>query len=167
MVVAKSDLAYRSFVKQLRYRQLSREYLAIVKGKVEGRGTVDAPIGRHVSARKKMAVRVENGKSAVTHFRAWIPGEKASLLLVKLETGRTHQIRVHMQYIHHPVWGDQVYGGSRDSASRQMLHAFRISFKHPKTGRVKTFQAPPPKDFEEALLLVDLKKPDWKKFHWD
>lgn len=166
LVVAKTDAAYKSLVKQLRYRKLSREYLGIVKGKVEGRGTVDAPVGRHVSARKKMAVRPESGKKAVTHFSTLESNEKASLLHLKLETGRTHQIRVHLQYIHHPIWGDEVYGGPTASVNRQMLHAFRLSFQHPQTGSIKGFFAPPPLDFEECLSAFDLQIPSWKKVEW-
>jgi 23S rRNA pseudouridine1911/1915/1917 synthase len=166
LVVAKTDTAYKSLTKQLRYRKLSREYLGIVKGKVEGRGTVDAPVGRHVSARKKMAVRPESGKKAVTHFRTLESNEKASLMHLKLETGRTHQIRVHLQYIHHPIWGDEVYGGPTVPANRQMLHAFRLSFQHPRTDVLKDFFDPPPQDFEECLSALDLQVPSWEKVEW-
>lgn len=167
LVVAKSDLAYQGLVKQLRYRKLSREYLGLAKGKVEGRGTVDAPIGRHVSARKKMAVRPEGGKKAVTYFRTLEANETASLLHLKLETGRTHQIRVHLQYIHHPILGDEVYGGPLGPAQRQMLHAFRLSFLHPRSGSVKEFFVAPPKDFEDSLKAVGLSTHEWKKIEWE
>ncbi len=167
LVVAKTDRAYRSLVKQLRYRQLSREYLGIAKGKLAGRGMVDAPIGRHVNARKKMAVRAESGKKAVTYFRGLESNETASLLHLKLETGRTHQIRVHLQYIHHPILGDEVYGGSAAEARRQMLHAFRISFQHPATGSVKELFAAPPKDFEDCLSALGLPLPEWKNIVWE
>ena len=166
LVVAKTDAAYKSLVKQLRYRKLSREYLGIAKGKVEGAGKIDAPIGRHVSARKKMAVRAESGKAAVTHFRILSSAEKASLLHLKLETGRTHQIRVHLQYIHHPILGDEVYGGVDEAATRQMLHAFRLSFQHPQTGLSKGFSAPPPLDFEKCLSTMGLPIPKWKDVQW-
>jgi 23S rRNA pseudouridine1911/1915/1917 synthase len=166
LVVAKTDLAYKSLVKQLRYRKLSREYLGIVKGTMAGRGKVEAPIGRHVSARKKMAVRPETGKKALTHFRTLEQNEKSSLIHLKLETGRTHQIRVHLQFIHHPILGDQVYGGSEDSASRQMLHAFRLSLQHPQTGVFKSFFVPPPEDFENCLSGVGLQIPSWEKIEW-
>lgn len=167
LVVAKTDKAYRSLVRQLRGRKLGREYLGIVKGTVEGRGTVDAPIGRHVTARKKMAVRAEGGKPAVTHFRALESNEKASFLLLKLETGRTHQIRVHMAYIHHPIWGDGVYGGGGEGAARQMLHAFRISFQHPETGKVEAFAAPPPQDFVDCLSSLQIPPPAWSGVVWE
>jgi len=166
LVVAKTDVAYKSLVKQLRYRKLGREYLGIARGLMEGFGRVDAPIGRHAIARKKMAVRAETGKAAVTHFRTLAANEKASLLHLKLETGRTHQIRVHLQYIHHPILGDEVYGGSNELARRQMLHAFRISFQHPRTGTVEGFFAAPPKDFEECLSALGFQRPSWKEVEW-
>jgi 23S rRNA pseudouridine1911/1915/1917 synthase len=114
-----------------------------------------------------MAVNPEGGKGAKTHFTVLGKSEAASLLHLKLESGRTHQIRVHMQYIHHPILGDSVYGGSSELADRQMLHAFRISFQHPKTGLTKTYSAPPPKDFEECLLKLNLHPPEWKYLVWE
>jgi 23S rRNA pseudouridine1911/1915/1917 synthase len=167
LAVAKTDLAYKSLVKQLRYRKLSREYLGIVKGQIEGKGRVDAPIGRHVSARKKMAVRPETGKKALTYFVCLKAGAKASLLHLKLETGRTHQIRVHLQYIHHPILGDVVYGGGDEWASRPMLHAFRLSLQHPETGLLKVFFAPPPQDFENCLRAQGFQIPKWKDLVWE
>ncbi len=166
LVAAKSDLAYKSLVKQLKTRKLSREYLGIVKGDLEERGTVDAPLGRHASARKKMAVRPESGKTAVTHFAPLGSNETASLLHLKLETGRTHQIRVHMAFIKHPILGDSVYGEDSGLADRQMLHAFRISFQHPKKGTVETFWKEPPKDFLDCLTRLKIKAPKWEKIHW-
>lgn len=167
LVAAKTDAAYQSLVKQLRYRQVSREYLGIVKGEMEGRGKVDAPIGRHASARKKMAVRPEGGKGAITRFVVLQSNEKAGLLHLKLETGRTHQIRVHLQYIHHPILGDEVYGGDSEEALRPMLHAFRLAFRHPQTGSEKSFFAAPPKDFEDCLLAVGIAPRAWKKVIWE
>jgi 23S rRNA pseudouridine1911/1915/1917 synthase len=166
LVAAKSDVAYKSLVKQLKSRKLSREYLGIVKGSLAGKGTVDAPVGRHASARKKMAVRPETGKPAITHFRVLKSTEAASLLHLKLETGRTHQIRVHMAYIHHPIVGDRVYGGESDLAGRQMLHAFRLSFQHPRTGITKTYSVNPPKDFSDCLSKEGIPAPQWKKVVW-
>jgi len=166
LVAAKSDLAYKSLVKQLKTRKLSREYLGIVKGHLMDNGTVDAPLGRHASARKKMAVRPESGRTAVTHFASLESNETASLLHLKLETGRTHQIRVHMAFIKHPILGDSVYGEDSGKAERQMLHAFRLSFQHPKTGTLKTFWVPPPKDFIDCLRQVNLKALKWEKIKW-
>ncbi len=166
LVVAKSDIAYRSLVKQLKTRSLSREYLGIVKGVLADKGTVDAAIGRHASARKKMAVRAELGKPSITHFVSLRTNEEASLLHLKLETGRTHQIRVHLSYIHHPILGDSIYGGGSDLAKRQMLHAFRLSFKHPKTGITRAFYAVPPEDFLKCLKKTGLKASRWSSVRW-
>ncbi len=167
LAIAKSDLAFRALVKQLKSRKLGREYLAIVRGILEGDGKIDAPVGRHIVARKKMAVQPETGRKAITHFRSLSCGEKASLLHLKLETGRTHQIRVHMAYIKHPVLGDSIYGGERGGFSRQMLHAFRLSFKHPTTGITRTFMAPPPKDFQDCLSAINIKAPNWNDIAWE
>lgn len=167
LVVAKSDIAFKSLVRQLKTRILSRQYLALVAGRLSAAGTIDAPIGRHPNARKKMAVRVESGKPAITHFVSLQSNEKASFLLVKLETGRTHQIRAHMSFIKHPVLGDSVYGGGSDLASRQMLHAFRLCFKHPKTGRVKNFLINPPEDFIHCLKNAGFKVPKWVQIKWN
>ena len=166
LVVAKSDLAYRSLVRQLKTRSLSREYLGIVKGTLDDKGTVDAAIGRHTHARKKMAVQAEAGKPSVTHFVSLKSNEGTSLLHLKLETGRTHQIRVHLSYIHHPILGDGIYGGESGLAERQMLHAFRLSFKHPKTGITKSFYAAPPDDFLKCLKKTGLKAPRWSSVKW-
>jgi 23S rRNA pseudouridine1911/1915/1917 synthase len=167
LAVAKTDLAYKSLVRQLRGRKMGREYLGLVKGSLEGKGTVKAAIGRHPGARKKMAVRPEGGKPAVTHFQVLDGNETASLLHLKLETGRTHQIRVHMAFIHHPILGDGVYGGESDLAGRQMLHAFRLTLLHPKTGLTKTFTAPLPDDFLACLKKTGLGpiRPD--KVFWE
>ena len=167
LVVAKSDVAYKSLIQQLKGRKLSREYLGIVEGKLEGKGTVDAPIGRHASARKKMAVRPETGKKAVTHFVTLQAVEEASLLHLKLETGRTHQIRVHMAFIHHPILGDGVYGKPKEGADRQMLHAFRLTLRHPRTGLTKTYSAKPPADFIQCLKSSGLRAPTWEKVRWE
>ena len=167
LVVGKTDLAYKSLVKQLKTRKLSREYLGIVKGELKEDGTVDAPIGRHAGSRQKMAVRVESGKPAVTHFRFLEAKPEASLLHLKLQTGRTHQIRVHMAYIKHPILGDAVYGDHSNLAPRQMLHAFRLSFQHPKTGTVKAFMVDPPEDFKGCLSNLGFKKRKWKEVQWD
>ena len=166
LAVAKSDLGYKSLVQQLKTRKLSRLYLGIVKGEVKGKGTVDAPIGRHATARKKMAVRPEEGKPAVTHFQPLESNLTASLLLLKLETGRTHQIRAHMAFIKHPILGDTVYGEHSGQVDRQMLHAFRLSFRHPKTGIVKEFAAAPPGDFTDCLRKLGMKALKWEKTEW-
>lgn len=166
LAVAKTDKAYRSLVKQIRYRQMAREYLGLVRGQVTQPGLIDAAIGRHVSARKKMAVRPDDGKSAKTHFIPLEANEAASLLHLKLETGRTHQIRVHLQFIHHPILGDSVYGSAQGGFERQMLHAFRLTFQHPATGKSRTFFAKPPEDFIGAVKALGLPVPAWKDVVW-
>ena len=167
LVAAKSDIAYKGLVKQLKDRSLSREYLGIVRGRLDENGMVDAAIGRHTHSRKKMSVQAESGRNAVTHFRTLKISAETSLLLLKLETGRTHQIRVHMNFIKHPILGDKLYGDNSGLAERQMLHAFRLSFKHPKTGIKKSFFAPPPTDFNECLLKLAMKVPNWKEITWE
>ena len=166
LVVAKTDKAYKSLVRQLKTRSLSREYLGIVKGALAEKGKVDAAIGRHALARKKMAVQPDTGKESITHFVALASNEDATLMLLKLETGRTHQIRVHMSYIHHSILGDSIYGGDSTLVDRQMLHAFRLSFKHPQTGITRSFYAAPPKDFVKTLAKVKLSAPKWHFVRW-
>lgn len=144
LLVAKNDAAHISLSRQLAERQMEKHYYAVVAGVMkEESGTVDAPIGRSDRDRKKMAVR-EDGRSAVTKWRVVWQEKDRALLDVHLITGRTHQIRVHMAYLHHPVLGDPLYGNrSAPPAARLMLHAFSISFTHPSTGERLTFTAPP------------------------
>ena len=166
LAVAKSDMAYRGLVRQLRARSLGREYLGIVKGRLDEKGRVDASIGRHAHARKKMAVQAESGRSAVTHFRTLVATSPASLLLLKLETGRTHQIRVHMAFIKHPILGDKLYGDDSGLATRQMLHAFRLSFEHPRLKKKQSFWVKPPADFLKCLQECGLEIPRWEAIFW-
>lgn len=153
LVVAKNDLAHASLALQIKEHTCRRTYLAIVEGNlVEDSGTVDAPIGRHPIDRKRMAV-VKNGRNAITHWRVLERFGQFTLIEVSLETGRTHQIRVHMSYIKHPVAGDVVYGPSKPKLKLdgQALHAYRLEFLHPRTGQALTFTAPAPEDFIDAL----------------
>ena len=166
LVAAKSDLAFKGLVRELKSRYLSRIYLGIVKGDLEGRGKVDAPIGRHPGARNKMGIRPDDGKAAVTHFESLQSSDKASLMIFKLETGRTHQIRVHLQFIKHAILGDPVYGNPSSFASRQMLHAFRLTFKHPRSKKPLSFMAPPPEDFILAVRQLGFSVPRWKQVDW-
>jgi 23S rRNA pseudouridine1911/1915/1917 synthase len=166
LAIAKTGKAYRSLVRQLAGRKLSREYLGIVKGLLNEKGMVDAAIGRHPSARNRMAVRAETGKHAITHFQTLQANARASLLHLKLETGRTHQIRVHMEFIKHPILGDRVYGEDSGWAPRQMLHALRLTLKHPLSGDPKTFTAPPPEDFLESLQKMGLESKKWEELSW-
>ncbi len=136
LVVAKTDFAHLSLAEQIQYHTFSREYQTVVYGRFQtDSGTVDAPIGRDSSDRKKMAVTQKNSKHAVTHFFVEHTYRDFTHLRVKLETGRTHQIRVHMAYIGHPVAGDPVYGPKKviTSLCGQCLHAGHLGFKHPRT----------------------------------
>ncbi|KRL90860.1 RluA family pseudouridine synthase [Lactobacillus kalixensis] len=152
LMIAKNSQARESLEKQLANKTNERYYLAIVHGNFgEENGKIDAPIGRNPNDRKKMAV-VENGKNAVTHFKVLEQFKNYSLIKCKLETGRTHQIRVHLSYIGHPVAGDPLYGPKKTlKGSGQFLHAEVLGFKHPKTGKQLTFEVKPPKIFEDTL----------------
>lgn len=157
LIVAKNDFVHQDLAEQLKDRRLRREYLALVRGAVSPRtGSINAPIGRHPVYRKKMAV-VPGGREAVTRYRVLGTLGRFSLVQVSLETGRTHQVRVHMAFLGYPVAGDPVY--SRAAAppplSRgQALHACRIAFTHPRTGNLMEFAAPLPPDFREALRYL-------------
>ncbi|MBI2132794.1 MAG: RluA family pseudouridine synthase [Candidatus Tectomicrobia bacterium] len=161
LLAAKTDSAHRRLSADLKARRIHRAYLAIVRG-VPGRDqdAVDAPIGRHSTRRTEMAV-AERGRRAVTRWKVRERFKGAALLEVTLETGRTHQVRVHLAHIGHPVLGDPVYGRGRVAKkgeelppgliARQALHAFRLRFTHPATGEERTIEAPPPGDFQQAL----------------
>lgn len=161
LVVAKTLEAQTDLVRQLQARTVKRHYLALVHGKVAHEGTVDAPIGRHPTQRVKMAV-VAEGREARTHYRVLERFAEATLLECRLETGRTHQIRVHMASIGHPLVGDPTYGkrsavraGSPLAAfPRQALHAFRLALMHPRTRTEIAWEAPLPADFEELLQAL-------------
>ena len=153
MVVAKNDRAQRALQGQLKEREVRKIYLALVKGVPAPReGTIEAPIGRHPKNRKKMAV-VADGRESTTryHVREEIAGGKYSLLEVEPVTGRTHQIRVHLAAIGHPVVGDATYGRSSESIGRQFLHAHKLAFAMPLGGRTVEFVSPLPADLREAL----------------
>ena len=167
LMVAKTLPAHKSLVDQLQARTVHREYLALVHGTMTGGGTVDEPLGRHPTDRKRFAVR-RDGKPAVTHYRLETRLAEHTLLRVKLETGRTHQIRVHLTHIHHPLVGDPVYGGRLrlpKGASealiqclhdfrRQALHAESLGFIHPVSGESVAWQSPLPDDFARLLQLL-------------
>jgi 23S rRNA pseudouridine1911/1915/1917 synthase len=154
LVVAKNDRAHRFLAEQLKDHTLGRTYLAVVYGNFrEDEGTVNEPIGRHPIHRKKMAV-VEGGKEAVTHYRVLERYQTAALIECRLETGRTHQIRVHMARLGHPVVGDELYGpakGSLGIAAGQALHAWQIRFVHPRTGETMELEATPPETFWQLV----------------
>lgn len=153
IIVAKNDKAHEKLAAQLKDKTLSRIYVALVHGRINhDTGTIDAPIGRDPLDRKKMCVTDVNSKDAITHFRVLERYKNATLIELKLTTGRTHQIRVHMNYINHPVINDPVYGFSKKTTSfGQMLHAKEISFIHPSTNEKMTFKCDVPKEFEEIL----------------
>ena len=154
VIVAKNDTAHLSLAAQLEDHSLYREYHAVaVGGLKEDRGTIDAPIGRHPVDRKRMAVDITRGKRAVTHYEVLERYPGYTYLKCRLETGRTHQIRVHLSSMGHPLLGDMVYGGKRPVAglAGQCLHAKRLTFTHPRTGEKVTVECPLPDWFEGVL----------------
>lgn len=155
LVVAKSDAAHRSLAAQLKARTMSRTYLAVVRGRLgPDAGTVRAAVGRHPLHRTRQAV-TEAGRPAVTHYRVLERFDGATLLECSLETGRTHQIRVHLAHLGHPLLGDPVYGRAGPGGlGRQALHAARLEFTHPLTGARAEFTAPLPADLEALLARL-------------
>lgn len=156
LMVAKNDTAHESLVNQLVNKTVTRKYIALVHGHIaHDKGTIDAPIGRDQKDRQKQAV-VDNGKHAVTHFQVVERFGDYTLLECRLETGRTHQIRVHMNYIGFPLVGDPKYGPKKTiDFGGQVLHAATLGFEHPSTGEYLEFEAPLPADYEQ--LLKDLR----------
>ena len=155
LMVAKNDMAHVSLSDQLRERTMEKHYLAVVDGVMkEQSGLVDKPIARSKKDRKKMAIDPE-GRDALTEWTLIENLKNAALLDVHIMTGRTHQIRVHMQSLHHPVAGDPIYGAKNGvKVPRLMLHAHTLAFDHPRTGERLFFQAEPPKEFEDALMKL-------------
>ena len=153
LLVAKSNRAHLSLAEQIKEHSAKREYLALAIGDVKEDGVVNAPIGRSEKDRKKMAVTNKNSKEAITHYFVKERYEGFTLLHCKLETGRTHQIRVHLSHIGKPILGDNVYGPKKQkyNLDGQLLHAFRITFKHPVTNEEMTFTSELPEYFEEIL----------------
>ncbi len=161
LVAAKTEAAYFSLVDQLKERRVGREYLALVEGGFDDEtGRIEAPIRRSPHDRRMMDVGGHGAKEAYTNFRVLGSSGKLSLLAVKLETGRTHQIRVHMRFIQHPLIGDDVYGrlgsGMDIGVRHPWLHARRLAFAHPETGREMEFTAPLPADLRASLLSPGL-----------
>jgi 23S rRNA pseudouridine1911/1915/1917 synthase len=158
LVVAKNDLAHKNLAEQIKEHTVNRLYMALVEGIIkQDSGTIDQPLGRHSLERKKIAV-VKNGRNAITHYRVIERYKNYTLVEAKLETGRTHQIRVHMAYIGHPLVGDPAYGNRKQkfNLKGQMLHAKTLGFIHPRTNEYMEFTAPLPLYFEK--LLQTLKK---------
>lgn len=166
MVVARTLRAHAALVEQLSGRQVHRQYVAVVAGPMVAGGTVDAPIGRHPTDRVRMAV-VPNGRDAVTHYRVRERFRAHTVVECRLETGRTHQIRVHMTHVKHPIVGDPLYARATQPKGataeliealrafrRQALHAERLEFAHPATGETLTTQAPIPQDMLDLMALL-------------
>jgi len=170
LVVAKTLTTHTALLRLLEDRKISRHYLALCKGVLTGGGSISEPISRHPIDRKRMSVQ-QNGKPSVTHFTVKERFEAFTFVNVKLETGRTHQIRVHFAYRRHALVGDQIYGGrlalpkgaSEEMIQvlrhfkRQALHAARLAFIHPTTEKLVDLEIPPPKDF---MMLVDVMRRD-------
>ena len=157
LIACKNDQAHNSIAAQLKEHSITRRYQAIVHGVVkEDEGVVDAPIGRHPQDRKKMCINHQNGKSAVTHYRVLKRFSGFTHIECRLETGRTHQIRVHMASLGHPLLGDQVYGPARCpyKLQGQTLHAGILGFIHPTTGAYMEFTAPLPEYFKHLLEVL-------------
>ena len=167
MVVARSAAAHKLLVEQLQARRISREYRALIQGRLVAGGTVDAPVGRHPRHRTRMAV-VRQGRPAITHYRVLERFAAHTWLAVHLETGRTHQIRVHMAHIHHPLVGDRQYAGrprlpkgagdtlrqALRAFPRQALHACRLALRHPASGELVAWTSPLPADLSRLLELL-------------
>jgi 23S rRNA pseudouridine1911/1915/1917 synthase len=155
LIVCKNDFAHNAIAEQLKVHSITRKYYAIVHGVIrEEEGTVDAPIGRHPVDRKKMSINEKNGKAAITHYRVLKRFQRYTYVECQLETGRTHQIRVHMASIGHPLLGDQVYGPAKcpiGGLQGQTLHAGVLGIVHPRTGKYMEFSSPLPEYFENLL----------------
>ena len=156
LIVAKNDAAHLKLAEQIKAHSFTREYEAVVTGSMKVQsGTVDAPIGRHKTDRKKMRVTTENSRNAVTHYEVLRQYGGYAHLRLRLETGRTHQIRVHMAYIGHPVLGDDVYGKPYKGLEGQCLHARKIGFIHPSTGQYMEFSSELPEYFQAVLRKLE------------
>lgn len=172
LMVAKNLTAHKTLVDQLQAREFEREYLTVVRGYMTAGGTIDEPLARHPTDRKKYAVKM-GGKEAITHYRVAKRFAKHTLLKVKLETGRTHQIRVHMSHINHPIVGDQVYGGRYKPIAgasellsetlrgfkRQALHAARLGVVHPETGENISWECDMPADMRHLVEVLTQEMP--------
>ena len=154
LLICKNDVAHRDLAEQLKEHSIKRRYRAIVSGNLkDDEGTVEGPIGRHPVDRKKMAINYKNGKEAITHYKVLERFGNATYIECRLETGRTHQIRVHMTSIGHPLLGDEVYGSGKNPyhLQGQALHAMVLGFVHPRTGEYLEFTSPLPEYFTNLL----------------
>ena len=152
MIVAKNEWSLEKISSMISTKAVERKYLAIVDGVIKHEtGEIDAPIGRDLNNRQKMAVTDVNGKDAITHFKVLERFQNNTLVECKLETGRTHQIRVHMAYIGYPVTNDPLYGRGKATEFGQMLHSYSIKLNHPRTNKLLEFVVEPPKEFKDKL----------------
>jgi 23S rRNA pseudouridine1911/1915/1917 synthase len=158
LVVAKNDVTHRDLSKQFAARTMQKIYLALVFGiPRKTTGVIDLAIARHPVHRQRMSIARRQGRAAKTEYRVLRSGAEASLLECTLHSGRTHQIRVHLHHLAHPVLGDKLYGGKHAGTfSRQMLHAWKLAFRHPRTQEVMPFEAPLPLDFTEAMRVLEM-----------
>src|SRR6059036_3055387 len=158
LVVAKNDVAHRELSKQFAARTVEKIYLAIVAGKLrKPTGVIEQNIGRHPVQRKRMSVSSKRGRAAKTEYRVIRSSDQASLVECRLHSGRTHQIRVHLHHLGHAVLGDKIYAPRfAKNFHRQMLHAWKLGFRHPCTGEWRSFEASLPADFNEAIRAVGL-----------
>ena len=158
LVVAKNDVTHRALSDQFASRAVDKIYLALVSGKLrKTSGSIDEKIGRHPVHRQKMSVDSRRGRLAKTEYRVLCAGEGITLVECRLHSGRTHQIRVHMHHVGHPVIGDKIYRSkTADRYERQMLHAWKLGFRHPRSGEWTEFQAPVPNDFQEVAAAAGI-----------
>lgn len=157
IVVAKHDEAHTTLSDMFKEKTLEKTYVCIAKGIFKDKsGRIETLIGRDPRDRKKMAVVTENGKIAISNYEVLDESKNYSLVKVRIETGRTHQIRVHMKSLNHPILGDATYGNSSDGIDRQMLHAYRLKFTHPISKKEMVVTAPIPEDFKRALKFAGL-----------
>jgi 23S rRNA pseudouridine1911/1915/1917 synthase len=159
LVAAKNDLAHRDLSKQFAERTVEKIYLALVAGKLrKQRGVIEKKIARHPVHRQRMSVASPRGREAITEYRVLQSNEQTSLIECRLHSGRTHQIRVHLHHLGHPVLGDKIYAPRfAKNFPRQILHAWKLGFHHPRTGEWKNFEAPLPDDFKQAIAAVSAK----------
>ena len=152
MLVAKNEYTLEKLSEMISKKEVERHYLAIVDGIIKNdTGTIDAPIGRDENNRQKMAVTDKNSKEAITYFKVVDRFKNNTLIECKLETGRTHQIRVHMAYIGFPITNDPLYGRGKSTEFGQMLHSYYIKFNHPRTNKLLEYEVEPPKEFKEKI----------------
>lgn len=156
MICVKDDIAYERLIEMFKTHAIKRKYMAIVKGSLPSAGTIDKPLARDPKNRLRMAVNFKNGKPAITHFKTILQNDIASLLDIELETGRMHQIRAHMKYIHRPIIGDTLYGNDNYKADRMFLHSYYLELSHPITNEHLTIKTDIPNSFEQFMKKVGM-----------